>query len=228
MDDRKRHEGIVVKQRANGTRAYMAHVWDARAQKRVRKTFSTLAAAKGCRADATAQMRQGVSCAPSTSTVAQAGDAWLSGARDGSIRNRSGDVYKPSAIRGYEQALRLRLLNDFGGRKLSEMVNCSRSTGNTSTLRRALSGSSGTSIRRPGSSSQNPVPDGERSRSRSFFATCSSSTRCDVVDRQDSSSGEPPIARRSRRLSLLALARRGRGQNSIRSRRTNAATRSRR
>jgi hypothetical protein len=31
------------------------------------------------------------------------------GARDGSTRNRSGDVYKPSALRPYLQALRLRI-----------------------------------------------------------------------------------------------------------------------
>jgi hypothetical protein len=40
--------------------------------------------------------------------------AWLAGAADGSIRDRSGDVYKPSFVRGYEQALRLRVLPVLG------------------------------------------------------------------------------------------------------------------
>jgi integrase len=39
-------------------------------------------------------------------TFGQAAELWLQGARSGSIRTRSGDVYKPSTIRSYEQALR--------------------------------------------------------------------------------------------------------------------------
>ncbi len=40
---------------------------------------------------------------------------------DGSIRTRSGDAYKPSALRGYEQALRTRILPELGAAKLSEV-----------------------------------------------------------------------------------------------------------
>src|SRR5262245_60037867 len=40
-------------------------------------------------------------------------------AREGSIRNRSGDRYKPSVLRSYEIALRLRLLPELGGRRVS-------------------------------------------------------------------------------------------------------------
>ena len=54
-------------------------------------------------------------------TLREAAEAWLAGARDGSIRNRSGDRYKPSVVRGYETSLRLRVLPDLGGRKLSEI-----------------------------------------------------------------------------------------------------------
>ena len=36
------------------------------------------------------------------------------GARDGTIANRRGEPYKPSAIRGYERSLRLRILPAFG------------------------------------------------------------------------------------------------------------------
>jgi integrase len=45
----------------------------------------------------------------------------VDGAREGSVRNRSGDAYKPSAIRGIDEALKLRLLPDFGARKLGEL-----------------------------------------------------------------------------------------------------------
>jgi hypothetical protein len=63
--------------------------------------------------------------APST-TVREAAAAWLAGARDGSIRNRSGDVYKPSAIRGYDAALKKRILPDLGGAKLSSPTSRAR------------------------------------------------------------------------------------------------------
>lgn len=128
----KAHVGIVVKHRASCPvsddkpckckPSYMAHVWDAREQKRVRKTFPSLAAAKAWRADATSQMQRGVSAGPSKKTLAQAAAEWLEGAKGGSIRNRSGKAYKPSAIRSYSQALELRLIPMLGGgTKLSDM-----------------------------------------------------------------------------------------------------------
>jgi len=60
--------------------------------------------------------------APTPVTVWEAADAWLEGARSGTIRTRSGDEYKPSALRGYEAALRARILPDLGGAKLSEIM----------------------------------------------------------------------------------------------------------
>lgn len=89
-------------------------------QRRVRKTFATLAAAKAWRIDSLSALNRGEMSVSST-TLRQAAVAWLEGARSGAIRNRSGDTYKPSAIRGYEEALRLRLLPDLGGAKLSEI-----------------------------------------------------------------------------------------------------------
>ena len=59
--------------------------------------------------------------APSAKAIAQAAGAWLEGARDGSIRNRSGDRYKPSALCSYETSLRLRILPDLGAVKLSAL-----------------------------------------------------------------------------------------------------------
>jgi integrase len=51
----------------------------------------------------------------------EAADAWLAGAREGTIRNRSGDVFKPSVIRSYEAALRLHVLPELGHLKLSDV-----------------------------------------------------------------------------------------------------------
>lgn len=41
--------------------------------------------------------------------------------RDGSVRSRKGERYKPSAIRGYERTLRLRVLPVLGAMRLSEI-----------------------------------------------------------------------------------------------------------
>jgi integrase len=101
--------------------AYQAHCWDKRAGKRIRKTLPTLAAARAWRQDALPELRRGMMRAPSRTTLGQALDEWLAGAKDGTIRNRSGDRYKPSTLRGYEEAMRLRVLEDLGAHKLSEI-----------------------------------------------------------------------------------------------------------
>jgi integrase len=59
--------------------------------------------------------------APTPVTLREAANAWLDGARSGAIRNRSGDRYKPSAIRSYEASLRLRVLPVLGDHRLSEI-----------------------------------------------------------------------------------------------------------
>jgi len=100
---------------------YQAHVWSAREQKRIRKTFPTLGAARAWRHDALVALRRGTMKAPTRITVREAADAWIASAREGSIRNRSGDRFKPSSLRGYEQALRLRVLGELGALRLSEL-----------------------------------------------------------------------------------------------------------
>jgi site-specific recombinase XerD len=59
--------------------------------------------------------------APTPETLREAGDAWLEGAKAGAIRTRSGDTYKPSAIRSYEGALTTRIYPELGANKLSEI-----------------------------------------------------------------------------------------------------------
>jgi integrase len=101
--------------------SYEAAVYSKRENRKLRKTFATLADAKAWRADATGAVRRGTMRAPSTTTLREAAEAWLEGARDGSIRTRSGDPYKPSAIAAYDGALRLHLLDDLGAHRLSEI-----------------------------------------------------------------------------------------------------------
>ena len=100
---------------------YQAHVWSARENKRIRKTFPTISAAKAWRQDALPELRRGTMRAPTQTTLRQAWETWQAGAKDGTVRTRSGDTYKPSALRGYEQAMRLRLLDDLGAVRLSDI-----------------------------------------------------------------------------------------------------------
>ncbi len=112
--------GIELREGPRG-KVYRAHVWSNRDRKLVRKSFSTLAAAKSWRADAQTALNQGRMRAATSTTLREAAGAWLEGARAGAIRNRSGDLYKPSAIRGYDRALRLRVLDELGAKRLSDI-----------------------------------------------------------------------------------------------------------
>jgi integrase len=101
--------------------AYQASVWSASEQKRLRKTFPTLAAARAWRAEAQTAVRRGTLRAPIATTVREAGDALVDGMRSGSVRTRSGDRYKPSAIRSYDAALRDRIVPALGGERLGDV-----------------------------------------------------------------------------------------------------------
>jgi integrase len=116
-------EGIEVRVAKDGTKSYRASVWSAAENKRIRQTFPTLAAARAWRQDAATAVRAGrLRATPDYGpTIADAAQAWLDGARAGQVRNRSGDPYKPSAIRAYDQNLRLRVLPAFGDRRLGQI-----------------------------------------------------------------------------------------------------------
>jgi integrase len=90
--------------------------------RKIRKTFANLSEAKGWRADATSAIRKGTLRSPSRLIICGAAEAWLKGAEDGTIRTRSGDPYKPSALRSYRAALETRVLPEFGAVRLSALA----------------------------------------------------------------------------------------------------------
>jgi integrase len=114
--------------RCNCRRIYQAAVWSARDGRRIRKHFDSLSDAKIWRDESYRKLRRRELRAPSAITFGQAAELWLQGARVGSVRTRSGDVYKPSTIRSYELALRgpredySGLLGEFGAIRLSELT----------------------------------------------------------------------------------------------------------
>jgi integrase len=89
--------------------------------RKIRKTFRTQSAAREWRAETTVAVRRMLVRAPTSVTVERAGSEWLARARDGVIRTRSGDHYKPATIRAYEAALRLRVIPVLGSKRLSEV-----------------------------------------------------------------------------------------------------------
>lgn len=126
---RRRPEGIVVRHgrgcASRSARAcdcrpgYQAQVFSSLDQRTIRKTFRALADARAWRADTQAALRRGTLRAPTRTTLAEAAETWLAAANAGVVRTRSGDRYKPSALRGYEQSLRNRVLPALGGLRLS-------------------------------------------------------------------------------------------------------------
>jgi integrase len=96
-------------------------VWSARDRKPVRKTFRSLREARAWRARARVELGRGRLDPPSKVTLGEAAERWLSEARAGIVRTRSGDRYKPSSLRSYEQALSARLLPRFSDRRLSAL-----------------------------------------------------------------------------------------------------------
>jgi integrase len=108
------------------TPSYRAWVYDKRTGKKVRKHFSgkgALAAAKGWRIDALSDLNRGKNIVPSSVTLRAVTEEWLAGAkaRPPTVLNRSGEPFKPSAVRSYEGDLRRYVLPDFGASKLSEI-----------------------------------------------------------------------------------------------------------
>ena len=126
--------------------SYRAWVWDARSKSRIFKTFKNQAEAKSWRGDSATALRKGTMSAPSKTTIREAGEALIEGMRSGAVRTSKGTIYKPSATRSYEAALRDRIYPELGALRVSEVQRrdvqrladgCSPSKG-ASTIRNAL------------------------------------------------------------------------------------------
>ena len=124
---RTRHSRICASRsgaRCNCEPTYEAWVYSKRDAKKIRRSFAgkgALAAAKGWRTDALKAVKDKRLRAPTSKTLRQEVEEWLAGARAGEIRNKREQAYKPAVIRNYELALRLRVLDELGDRKLADI-----------------------------------------------------------------------------------------------------------
>lgn len=88
---------------------------------RQRKTFATQDAANAWRTDQLAARSRTRRRAPSKATLREAAEVFLAGMREGTIATRSGETYKPSVIRSYEQTLNSHVLPDLGARAVGDL-----------------------------------------------------------------------------------------------------------
>jgi integrase len=122
---KKRHSGNCSAKRGkrcscNG--GYRAEVYSPRDKKKIRKTFTHRADAQSWAAEVKRGVDLGTRRAPTKRALDEAAAAWLAGAEEGTIRNRSGNRYKPATLRGYRQALEDHVLPLLGGRKMNAVT----------------------------------------------------------------------------------------------------------
>lgn len=101
---------------------YRAEVYSPRDKKKLRKTFTHKGEAESWAADIKHGIDLGTIRAPTKRTLAEAAAAWLVGAEEGTIRNRSGNRYKPATLRGYRQALEDHVLPVLGETRLNGLT----------------------------------------------------------------------------------------------------------
>jgi integrase len=82
----------------------------------------SLAEARAWRIQKLAKLDASETPQESRRTVSEAADAWIAGAKAGAIRNRKGQVYKPSTLRGYEEALNGRVIPTFGRERIGRIT----------------------------------------------------------------------------------------------------------
>ena len=101
--------------------AYQAQVFSPRDRRTIRKSFRSLSEARAWRTDTQTALRKGTMRAPTRTTLEEAAEEWICAAQAGIARTRSGDPYKPSALRSYEEALRTKVLPELGNLRLSSV-----------------------------------------------------------------------------------------------------------
>jgi len=107
--------------RCNCRRGYRARVWDPREQRLHIKTFADPLAAKEWRDDTSRRVRVGTMRVDSSTTIAQAAEALITGMNDGTVLDRTGRPYKPSTRRGYARDVRNDVVPALGGLRLTDV-----------------------------------------------------------------------------------------------------------
>lgn len=114
--------GIEVREDAKGHKRYRGTARDKLADRHLRGPWTrSLAAARAWRVDALARLQAGTLSADAGPTVAEASERFVAGMKTGAVRQRGGQIYKPSAIRGYERDLKKHAVPAFGATRLGRL-----------------------------------------------------------------------------------------------------------
>lgn len=109
-----------ITRRASG--GYQAQAWSPMERRRTSRTFETLAQARAWKRDTEQAYARGVRTGAAAPRFREYAIGWLADAESGVRRTRSGEVYRPSTLRGYRQALDDVLLPQLGPKRLSEIT----------------------------------------------------------------------------------------------------------
>jgi hypothetical protein len=108
--------------RCNCEPSYMARAWSAAAGREVRRSFKRKADAKAWRARMMAGHADRVAGATRSPVLDVIAEQVLDAMRDGTLRNRSGDTYKPSVARSYRSNYDVNVAPLLGGRRISTIT----------------------------------------------------------------------------------------------------------
>jgi integrase len=100
----------------------MARAWSAAAGREVRRSFKRKADAKAWRARMMAGHADRVAGATRSPVLDVIAEQVLDAMRDGTLRNRSGDTYKPSVARSYRSNYDVNVAPLLGGRRISTIT----------------------------------------------------------------------------------------------------------
>ncbi len=126
MSSRKRSParlGIAERVDKKGQAQYRGTAYDRGTGRALRGPWTyNLAEARAWRVDALARLQAGTLSGDRGPTLRESAELFIRGMRDGSVHNRSGRPYKPSAVRGYERELAGRVIPAFGAARLAELT----------------------------------------------------------------------------------------------------------
>jgi integrase len=115
--------GIEGRTDSAGHSQYRGCAYDRKTKRKRRGPWTyNLAEARSWRIDALAKLQAGLMSGNRGPTVREAADQFIMGMKAGTVRNRSGRAYKPSAIRGYERELRNQIIPAFGPKHLADLT----------------------------------------------------------------------------------------------------------
>lgn len=107
--------------RCNCDPTYRASVWHPTEKRQIRRASSSRAEVEGWRRDALIAIRRGRSLEVAGGTLHDVAEQFLKDARAGVVVTRSGDRYKPAAIRSYESSMRLRVYPELGDEPIKDI-----------------------------------------------------------------------------------------------------------